>query len=328
MIDTSAESGNLSSPQTDPAADAHQAALAAGRECLEAALRYLALDWPPLVCCPPDHLGVGRTHAKNCTSQGKAPFGPWKEFQTRLPTIDELRQKWRDLPNGNVGIALGRPGGPIRLDVEGAAGEARLAELSQGELPPTPAFRSGRADGTGRGLLYRLPEGLTWRTRAEGLGIGAELRIQGLGAQTVLPPSRHKEGGRYSWLPGRSPWEIVLAPAPPWLVRLMAEQARGGGGRRRAEPLADGEMIPGGSRNSVLASLAGTMRRRGFSREAIAAALRVENEARCDPPLDAAEVDGIAERIARYAPTAVPGACGNRCARPAHKVISCTIEVR
>src|SRR5262249_49534611 len=45
-----------------------------------------------------------------------------------------------------------------------------------------------------------------------------ELRFQAKGAQTVLPPSRHKDGGLYEWLPGRSPDDIPLAPAPRWAV--------------------------------------------------------------------------------------------------------------
>jgi hypothetical protein len=57
-----------------------------------------------------------------------------------------------------------------------------------------------------------------------------------------------------------------------------------------------------GARNATLASLAGAMRRRGASQEAITAALQAENERRCDPPLTDAEVAGIAASIARYRP--------------------------
>ena len=69
---------------------------------------------------------------------------------------------------------------------------------------------------------------------------------------------------------------------------------------RQASALLDGEYIPEGQRNSTLASLAGMMRNKGMSREAIEAALMVENENRCDPPLDDDEVASIAESISRY----------------------------
>ena len=60
--------------------------------------------------------------------------------------------------------------------------------------------------------------------------------------------------------------------------------------------------IPSGRRNTVLSSLAGSMRRRGMSPSAIEAALMVENELRCNPPLIADEVRQIATSIGRYEP--------------------------
>jgi hypothetical protein len=62
-----------------------------------------------------------------------------------------------------------------------------------------------------------------------------------------------------------------------------------------------GEPIPDGQRNSTLTSLAGTMRRRGMTQEAIEAALLAEN-VRCDPPLSEQEVRDIARSVGRYPP--------------------------
>jgi len=59
-------------------------------------------------------------------------------------------------------------------------------------------------------------------------------------------------------------------------------------------------VIEEGQRNIALAKLAGTMRRRDMSEEAIFAALKVENEAKCNPPLPEAEVRTIAKSIGRY----------------------------
>jgi len=49
-------------------------------------------------------------------------------------------------------------------------------------------------------------------------------------------------------------------------------------------------------------SLAGAMRRPGFSRSAIEAALLVENAEKCVPPLDDYEVRKVAESASRYKP--------------------------
>lgn len=67
------------------------------------------------------------------------------------------------------------------------------------------------------------------------------------------------------------------------------------------ESVCDGP-IAEGRRNAHLASLAGSMRHRGMTPEAIAAALLEENTRRCDPPLSEREVRDVASSIGRYAP--------------------------
>jgi len=186
------------------------------------------------------------------------------------------------------------------VDVDGPAGQARLLEISGGMIPATLEFTSGRENG-GRGLLYRIPKGADLRTTIERpKQPNQELRFQAKGAQTVLPPSRHPQGGLYTWVAGQGPWEREAAIAPEWLLAQL-EQGRHQGRSVNAN-LVDGEVIPEGSRDTVLTSLAGTMRRRGFSIEAIEAALLVENNLRCQPPLDEAQVRKIARSMGRYAP--------------------------
>lgn len=207
----------------------NSAALADGKACLDAALRYLDRGWSILALCPPDHMGirlVSREHGKSCKSPGKRPWYEWKPFQERLPTKQEILDRWRQLPNSNVGGALGPVSQLLRVDVEGQAGEQLLNEKSKGDLPPTLAFRSGRKDGTGRGLLYGIPRGVTLRTTIESLGQHSELRFQAQGAQTVLPPSRHKDGGLYLWEPGHGIDDGVLHEAPDWLIAELQASAR------------------------------------------------------------------------------------------------------
>ncbi len=68
------------------------------------------------------------------------------------------------------------------------------------------------------------------------------------------------------------------------------------------KPGEDRDTFAKGERNAQLASLAGTMRKRGMGREAILAALRVENAQRCQPPLDEKELGAIAGSVSRYEP--------------------------
>lgn len=62
--------------------------------------------------------------------------------------------------------------------------------------------------------------------------------------------------------------------------------------------------IPAGQRNTTLASLAGSMRRRGMTESSIVLALLSENAERCRPPLSDKEVEKIARSVGRYEPAA------------------------
>lgn len=201
------------------------AALAAGEECRQAAHRYRDMGWSPSVCCPPNHVGVGRKHAKECSNPGKVPWHRWKELQERPLSHDEIDALYRDNPQSNVGAFTGPVSGIIRIDADGPGGEQRLQEVSSGDLPDTLEFNSGRANG-GRGLLYKIPAGAILRTTCEAPKKGEELRFQAKGAQTVLPPSRHPLGSRYAWKPGHGPGEIEAALMPAWLVKSLSIKDR------------------------------------------------------------------------------------------------------
>jgi hypothetical protein len=89
-------------------------------------------------------------------------------------------------------------------------------------------------------------------------------------------------------------------PAIPSLVDLWKHAKRAAEAVKKPTQAASTERIPRGTRSTTLVSLAGTMRRRGFSSDAIRAALLVENQRRCDPPLPDSEVERIAQSIGRY----------------------------
>jgi hypothetical protein len=281
----------------DEAAADFALAKQAGQECLHAALDYLARCWSALAICTPDHVGVGKTHAKHCASPGKAPWGPWKEYQERRASEQELRAKWKANPLLNVGMALGPVSGLIRADVDGEEGEQFLAEMSRGDLPDTLEMTSG---GGGRGLLYAIPPDVTLRpTHQHGEKVHSGVSLLGEGSQTVMPPSRHQSGRRYAWRPGHGADEIKPTAAPIWLVKLMSGERKS---KRQATTLAEGEIIDDGRRDTTLTSLAGSMRRRGMTADEIFAALTAVNE-RCEPPLADSQVRKIADSIAKHKPT-------------------------
>jgi len=70
-----------------------------------------------------------------------------------------------------------------------------------------------------------------------------------------------------------------------------------------SSPAPIGHAIQEGSRNTRLASMAGSMRALGATEEQILARLQVVNAELCNPPLDDSEVESIAASMGRYAPS-------------------------
>lgn len=176
---------------------------------------------------------------------------------------ERIRKWWREHPNANIGLATGHYSNLVVLDVDiknGIDGEASLRELVHrlGALPQTLEQRTASG---GRHLIYKTPQARDVRNSAGTLGAGLDLR--GEGGYVVIPPSVVNDH-TYCWTN-----ELEPAPAPDWLVRTRARN------------------IPEGSRNSQLASVAGSLRARGLETEAIERALIDANTQLCSPPLTA-----------------------------------------
>lgn len=93
----------------------------------------------------------------------------------------------------------------------------------------------------------------------------------------------------------------TLAEWPAWLLSLVQPT---NGKTKGPAPAIEGPILEG-ARNTTLTSMAGSMRQRGMSEAAILAALRSENEARCQPPMPDEEVQQIAVSVAKYEPAAM-----------------------
>jgi putative DNA primase/helicase len=203
-----------------------------------------------------------------------------RPYLTRKATQEELGAwTW-----SGVGIVTGPVSGVLVLDVDGSAGEA---ELQKHGHPVTPMVRTASG---GLHLYFKHPE----RPVKTGIRVAPGLDVKAAGGYVVAPSSLGPNGKPYEWIV--SPDEAQLADPPAWLVGLLERERPKG----PAGPV--GERISPGQRNGTLASIAGTMRRRGMGEAEILAALRVANEQRCVPPLEAEEVEKIAASVACYEP--------------------------
>jgi hypothetical protein len=182
----------------------------------QAALDYLDRRWSVLPLLPPN--------AKDARA-GKRPLCEWKRYQAQLPREEEIKDWWKRWPDANVGVVLGHVSALVGIDIDGPEGEAKLQELSQGDLPPTLEFTTGK----GRRLLYRLPPELPARIRPFKANDREAVRILAEGAQTVMPPSKHPSGREYAWADGRGPGQIEPAETPTWLQYVLDPEENGQG---------------------------------------------------------------------------------------------------
>ena len=203
-----------------------------------------------------------------------------RPYLNRRATKEELGAwSW-----SGVGIVTGPLSGVLVLDVDGPEGEAELRKHGH---PATPMVRTASG---GLHLYFKHPD----QGVRTGIRVAPGLDVKASGGYVVAPPSLGPNGKRYEWIV--SPEDAELAAPPEWLMRILASP------RFKPPAGAVGERIPSGQRNRVLASIAGTMRRRGMGEPEILAALQVSNEKRCEPPLEAEEVAKIAASVARYEP--------------------------
>jgi Primase C terminal 1 (PriCT-1) len=185
------------------------------------------------------------------------------------------------------------------------------AAMGQQLFPPSVApTLDGCVYSGGQGRMWRLPN----RRRSENGRYKVPLAMREVlhTPDTAIEALTHRPRKGIFW-----PADDELSPCRS-LVELYHETIAS---LKDVHPAQTAEHAEGcireGARNATLASLAGAMRRRGASQEAIAAALQAENQRRCDPPLTNAEVAGIAASIARYQPTvSVPSGESAATARP------------
>lgn len=245
------------------------------RDCLSAALRYARRGWAvfPL--------------------NGKRPYPGTNGHSEATTDARQIRRWWKRWPQANIGIACDSQRGPIVIDIDGGNGQELADKL---KLPRTREATSQRP---GRRHLYFSP-------MIDGTAIPRKIKVKyknrkyafdilGDGGYVVAPPSIHPETGQpYVWVN-----KSHLEPLPVAILRLLGD----GSTRRTADPLP--RIIGEGERNTLLTSLAGTMRRRNAPEEAILAALEVTNQTMVSEPLSDRELRIIAGSIAKKEPAKV-----------------------
>lgn len=234
---------------------------------LERALAYAELGWAVFPLIPNSKRPLTHNGFKDASKDAEA-----------------VKHWWTEHPTANIGIATGVISDLVVVDVDvknGARGIESLDSIKG--MTPTLAVQTPSG---GMHFYYLAPGPTRCRT---GLLPGIDIKADG---GYVVAPGSRIDGKPYEWLDA----EAHITMLPEAIVMLMADKPK-------AAPLPpEGGMIASGARNSVLASIAGTMRRRNLQFDEILATLQSVNAKRCFPPLPEAEVEGIAKSICKYQP--------------------------
>ncbi len=227
-----------------------------------------------------------------CSSPGKHPATRrgWKDA-----SLDpgQIREWYAKNPHANIALACGSI---TVLDIDGEKGRQSLESLLDDDraayLRTTPRARTG---GGGWHLFF---QGVEVKNL---VGMKPGLDIRSRGGHVILPPSMHISGKRYAF--DRCPTKHKLQKFPKWLLKIAKDDKP----RIQTVTLLSGEPVDIDSipvipeyRNNTLTSLCGKLFRRGRTVEEISATLMAINEAKCQPPLDASDVEKIVWSVSRY----------------------------
>jgi energy-coupling factor transporter ATP-binding protein EcfA2 len=260
---------------------------------LDHALAYAKRGWKVFPLHTPSSEGKCSCRRDCGRDNGKHPR-TLKGLKDATDNAVEIARLWNLWPDANIGILTGRESGIFVVDVDPRhGGTDTLKALLEQHGPLAEKFYATTGGG-GWHIFFNHP-GVYVKSRSGALGAGVD--IKGEGGYVVAAPSLHASGNRYLWF---AEYEFAkpISDAPRWLLSLLSTP--------EPQPAfaKEGEAIADGGRNQTLTSMAGAMRRRGMSEEAMYAALVVENENRCRPPLEEAEVRKISHSVSRYEPEA------------------------
>ena len=220
-------------------------------------------------------------------------------YRNKVPAIEggckaatteksKIERWWNQNPRYNIGIATGNKSNGlvvIDLDVDNNKGidgyeVLRDWQNKHGELPETWQSITGRG-----GYHYFYKDTITHSNK---VGLYEGVDIRGEGGYIVAPPSVHPNGNTYEW--EQEPKEYEIAQVDD----IVNDFFKGEKQRIDSEHKTNfkvPELIPEGKRVDTIVRLIASLRTKGLDDDAIKAAVRVENEKRCNPPLKEKELE-------------------------------------
>jgi len=132
----------------------------------------------------------------------------WREYQKRLPTLEEVTRWFTENPSANIGIITGKVSNLIVFDLDSK--DAEMYAQSRGGFPITARVKTGK----GCHIYMRHP-GIETNNR---INRQLKIDIKADGGYVVAPPSIHGSGVQYQWEEGYSIFDLEPAECTPWML--------------------------------------------------------------------------------------------------------------
>lgn len=216
-----------------------------------------------------------------------------------MPTIEQIEGWWRQTPDANVALVLGR--GRFAVDLDGGdSAEQLLAEQGISLPADAPRSRTGSGYHVFLSSYNAIPDRVGLLTTG---GVKPQVDIRGIGI-VVAPPSIHPNGATYEWLqplvekPPRSPVALTdligrSVDAPSAATR----ERRADGNRFWVADALHG--VGEGQRDQMCTRLAGFFLQKGIDAETVTSLLCESFARSCQPPLPPRDVEKCVQSIAR-----------------------------
>ena len=243
---------------------------------------------------------------KHLTSQCKMPIFSWKQFQTELPTKEQVNYWFTQDPDANIGIITGKVSGIVVFDLDSPAAEEYAEEM--GGFPDTVKVKTGK----GYHVYMKYPDFDIGNSVNKDLDID----IRADGGYVVAPGSIHGSGEMYDWEEGYSIDEIDPNMCTPWMMDYLEDVSKMNKKVSKKKPSVEKpvktveavenktevkndylSILQNGSRegerNATATKLIGSLFKKGIEEGIILETIRMWNQQRNHPPLGDSELKGI-----------------------------------
>jgi len=174
---------------------------------LEAAKKYLSLGWSVIPI----------------KRKEKIPHIRWRDFQTRLPTIQEWEKWYKNWPNANIALICGGVSGVFALDFDSVDALEHYKAIYDTDVEDTMCQKTGRAGGGLHALFLTMGQQIPLVQP-----ILNKTDLKGDGSYIIVEPSIHETGRVYKWghlNPLVDGITDILAP-PPGFFDMLKEHEK------------------------------------------------------------------------------------------------------